>query len=105
MLNTNKMVVKNIHFRIRSPKSCAKFRTKDIGRPGHTRVTLCLRKPRKGERPAIGRKYESEVQRILVKKGTKTFRKDIATAKRVAGRACKRRGKKLAKVGEHYKCK
>ena len=99
------MVVQNIHFKIRSPKGCSKFRTKDVGRAGHTRLTLCLYKGRKGEKPAKGKKYESEVQRILVKKGTKTFKKDIAKAKKLAREACRRRGKKLVKIGEHYKCK
>ncbi len=99
------MAKKHVHFRIRSPEGCKEFRTTDPGRKGHTKVTFCLRKPGKGEKPSKGREYKSEVQRLLVEKGTGTFKSDIKRAKRFAAKACKAKGKKLVKVGEDYKCK
>ncbi|MBU2613921.1 hypothetical protein KJ925_05720 [Patescibacteria group bacterium] len=69
-------------------------------------MTLCIRKPHKGEKPARGRKYASEIQRILVEKGTKTYKKDIAKIKKHAQKLCERRGKKLVRKGkEDYICK
>jgi len=86
---------KFVHIRIRSTRGCKLLRPVDPGRPGRTKLTVCVTKP----------SVKSEVQRILVEKGTKTFGSDLRKALSKGRVACKRRGGILKKHGtDDYRC-